>query len=189
MIIDPLHTSVILLGSNLGDKFKLLNDAMNKLSHSAGKIKVTSSIYESQAWGFESDSTFFNAILVLSTPLDPWQLLKECQRIEMELGREREPQSMDHESKTREYSSRTIDIDILDFDGLITNTPTLILPHPKLHLRKFTLLPLQEVIPEWIHPILKVGVKELLTNCNDIGEVKILPDISLFKANHDGNSL
>ncbi len=175
----PYHTAIILLGSNLGDKHRLLNEAMNSLS-SIGEVLRYSSIYESPAWGFKAETTFYNAVVVLSTPIDCFTLMNRCHSFEKELGRERATTSTNTENKDSSYSSRNIDIDILDFDNKIVNTDNLILPHPRLHLRRFTLIPLTEVAPLWRHPKLSLTASELLDKCPDNGEVTILTDSSLY---------
>ncbi len=176
---STFHTATILLGSNLGNKLKLLNEAMNSLS-SIGDVVRYSSIYESPAWGFKAETTFYNAVVVLSTSIDCFTLMEKCLSIEKELGRERATDSTNTKDKDSTYSSRNIDIDILDFDNKIVNTDNLILPHPRLHLRRFTLIPLAEVSPLWRHPRLGLAASELLDECPDNGEVTLLTDASLY---------
>ncbi|HEY0110251.1 MAG TPA: 2-amino-4-hydroxy-6-hydroxymethyldihydropteridine diphosphokinase, partial [Fibrella sp.] len=102
-----------------------------------------------------------NQILVVETDLSPDDVLAKTQAIEQKLGR----------SRAEKWAARVIDVDLLFYDDLIINAPTLTLPHPFLHQRRFTLVPLAELAPNLIHPVLKQTVLALLANCPDEGEV------------------
>jgi 2-amino-4-hydroxy-6-hydroxymethyldihydropteridine diphosphokinase len=148
----------LLLGGNLSNTEQLLSDARELLELSAGSIHATSSIYQSQAWGFESDDLFLNQVVSLFSIHEPLQLLDIILNIEKQLGRVRHGEG---------YSSRSIDIDILFYNDQIINEPELIIPHPRLHQRNFTLVPLNEIAPNLIHPLLKQTVRQLLENSED----------------------
>lgn len=155
----------LLTGGNSGDRFKLLEQAKSDISEKIGKIKNESSIYETAPWGFKAEQNFLNQVVEVSTKLTPQKVLEFCLEIENELGRER---------KSGHYESRTMDIDILFYNDEIINEPGLIIPHPKLHLRRFTLVPLTETEPDFVHPVLKKTLAVLLENCNDNSKVQKL---------------
>jgi 2-amino-4-hydroxy-6-hydroxymethyldihydropteridine diphosphokinase len=153
----PLHECFILLGSNMGDRSLLLEEARMQIAKKAGKILQSSGIYETAAWGKESQPSFLNQVLVIGTSLHPEPLMQTLLSIEVEMGRIRE----------EKMGPRTIDIDILFYDELVHNSETLIVPHPLLQLRRFVLLPLSEINPSKMHPLLKQTIEHLLANCND----------------------
>lgn len=153
-----MEKTVILLGSNLGDRKALILKAKDLLEAKVGKCIQYSSVYESQAWGFKSENTFLNQVLIFETTLNPEEILNFALHIESELGRIRLDES---------YNSRTIDVDILFYGDKIIETPTLQIPHPKLHIRRFTLIPLDEIMPDFIHPILNKTIRQILLNCTD----------------------
>jgi 2-amino-4-hydroxy-6-hydroxymethyldihydropteridine diphosphokinase len=158
------HTVVILLGSNLGDRKHLLKEAAEQLSLHVGGIIKYSSYYETKAWGNEDQPDFLNQVLVCETRHKPIDVLKSCLSVEKNLGRDRK----------EKWGSRTIDIDILYFEQEIIATPELKIPHPFLHERRFTLVPLCEVLPDFIHPVFNFSTKQLLEQCRDLLEVSKL---------------
>jgi 2-amino-4-hydroxy-6-hydroxymethyldihydropteridine diphosphokinase len=155
----------LLIGGNLGDRFKLLDQAKTDIQKEIGQIQKESSIYETAAWGFESKNDFLNQVIMITTDFEAIEVLKLCQEIENKLGRTRE---------SDQYASRTMDIDILFFNDEIIDLPDLKIPHIQLHKRKFTLEPLSEIAPEFIHPSLNKTMKELLQDCSDKSMVKIV---------------
>ncbi len=157
----------LLLGSNLGNKQENLCTAENELSLRAGILIKKSSVYQSPPWGFEHNEDFLNQVLIFETQQSPNNLLVTILQIEKEMGRKRS-------SGTNAYMPRLIDIDILFYDDLIYETEKLVVPHPSLHLRRFTLEPLCEVAPDLFHPILKKSIKDLLALCSDRSEIKKL---------------
>lgn len=154
----------ILFGSNMGDKASIFEQACLLINNRCGTIVVTSSAYESEPWGFESDEWFLNRLIVLETELSPDTVMQYLLEIEAELGRVRHPEFSG-------YSSRTADLDILYFGDKIIHTDRLTVPHPRLHQRRFALLPLCEVIPDFVHPIFQLTQKELLEYCTDLCQV------------------
>jgi 2-amino-4-hydroxy-6-hydroxymethyldihydropteridine diphosphokinase len=154
----------LLLGSNLGDRHKILSNAKDLISARIGIIKVESSIYESDPWGFEHENVFLNEVVILNTEYSPESVLKLALDIESELGRVR--------SNDNEYTGRLIDIDILFYDDRIVHDEHLKIPHPLLHERRFTLQPLVEIAPDMIHPVLQKTMKQLLDDCPDNLEAK-----------------
>ncbi len=153
-----MNQAVLLLGCNIGDRINYLNLAIDALGNEVGKISDRSSIYESEPWGFDCDTSFLNQVLLVETNSSAEFLLKQVQSIETNLGRIRDKKG---------YEARTMDIDILFFNDLIINTDSLKIPHPEIHKRRFTLLPLSEILPSKEHPILKKTLKKLLIECDD----------------------
>jgi len=154
-----MSETYLLLGGNIGDTKAILNDAIKLIESSCGIVLKISSIYKSEAWGFKSEQAFLNQVILLQTILSPEVLLQTILSIEQQLGRER--------NMNEGYSSRLIDIDILFYDNLIINQESLTVPHPLLHKRRFTLLPLNEIAKDYMHPIFNKSVNELLLECKD----------------------
>ena len=152
-----LNTIYILLGANLNSPLKQLESACNLLNEKLGKIISLSSIYESEAWGIEDQPIFFNQVITLETHHNAYDSLLICQEIENNLGRIRE----------KKWGARVIDIDILYYNNEIIDTETLQIPHPYLHLRNFTLIPLVEIAPDYIHPLFHSTNKQLMLDSKD----------------------
>ncbi len=154
------HSVFLLLGGNLGHVEQAF-ERVEFLTHKkVGKIVSKSSIYGSKSWGFATDNDFLNRVIQVISPLAPEELLTCILQMEKDLGRNRN-------QVDGGYASRTIDIDILFFDDRVCDTNSLTIPHPKLHERKFTLEPLNEIAPQYIHPVLKKTVADLLRDCKD----------------------
>ena len=158
-----MNSTYLLLGSNQGDREYYLIEARNRISQLPGKLVQKSGVYETAAWGLEDQASFLNQVVQFSTPLSPTTLLTQINNIEKDLGRLREVK----------WAARVIDIDILYFDNLVLQTPNLTIPHPHLHERRFTLVPLVELAPNFEHPGIKKTNKELLAACPDKLEVKL----------------
>jgi len=156
-----MHQAVLLIGGNLGDRRQLIQQTHGMLS-GLGAIKASSGIYETQAWGKVSEGKYLNQALLLETLHSPAALLQLTQDIENTLGRTRD----------RRWGDRTMDIDIIYFDDLIYQDERLILPHPLMSERNFVLVPLVEIMADFIHPEFKVSNKELLRRCQDAGQVE-----------------
>ena len=154
----------LLLGANLGKRTQTLNRAADLIAARVGPVIRQSGLYETAPWGVADQPAFLNQVLVVETTLEPEMVLTQTQAIEQALGRVR------HEK----WGARTIDIDLLFYDGLILQTARLTLPHPFLHQRRFTLLPLAEVVRNFRHPVLQKTPGELLEECTDVGEVTLI---------------
>ena len=146
------------LGSNLGDRKKNLEKGRVLLEELAGMIMAESAVYETEPWGFCSDMNFYNQAISLLSDLNPPQLLHTIHEIEGRCGRK--PDS-------ERNAPRTLDIDILFFNDKIINTQELVIPHPSLHLRRFVLVPLAEIAPQLVHPLLQMKIGEMLHFCRD----------------------
>lgn len=163
-----LHKVYLLLGSNRGDRFRMLMQATARIEKNTGKIISSSSVYETAPWGFDDETYFLNQVHCLQTLLSPFDLMAALLRIETSIGRKRHGNN---------YSSRLIDIDILFYDDHIVDHEHLTIPHPRLHQRRFVLTPLVEIAPDFIHPVLGVSIRDLTQLCNDESEVHLyLPD-------------
>ncbi len=146
------------LGTNLGNKKENLFYAINLLNNfSKVKVLSISSIYGSKAYGFKEQDDFYNLVCKIDTNLSPFDLLNLCKEIEKTMGRE----------NTFKWGPRLIDIDILFYNDAIINTDTLIIPHPEIIKRDFVLVPMAELEPNFIHPVLKVTIKELIENIKE----------------------
>jgi 2-amino-4-hydroxy-6-hydroxymethyldihydropteridine diphosphokinase len=150
------------LGTNLGTREVNLKKAIDMIEYYIGSIEESSSMYETEPWGFQSDQKFLNCAVKVKTDLDPSDLMEKILMIESLLGRKRAGDK---------YSSRIIDIDILLYGDLITETSDLKIPHPRMHERRFVLVPLFEIAPDEIHPVLEQSIGRLLEVCKDQSNV------------------
>lgn len=157
----------LLLGGNMGNKQLVFVQAADLLRERVGKITRRSAIYETEPWGFESSDMFWNQVLELETDISAQKVLQKTLQIEHELGRTR---------KTNQYDSRVIDIDILLYDDQIIGMPELVIPHPRIQERKFVLVPLNELVPDLIHPGLQKSIYQLLVECPDQLKVEKVED-------------
>ena len=155
-----METCFVLFGSNMGDKEANFDQACLYINNRCGHVAMVSAAYESEPWGFDAEEWFLNRVILVETELSPMDLLQQLLDIERELGRVRHPE-------IQGYISRTADLDLLYYGSRIINNETLIVPHPRLHLRRFALMPLCEVAPDFEHPVFKMTQEELLEQCPD----------------------
>lgn len=156
------HQIVLMIGGNRGDRLQLINDAKMLLSE-AGKITTASSIFETAPWGAASEGSYLNQALVIETETPPEDFILLSQSIETMLGRIR----------TRSWGNRTMDIDLLYDGDRVYREKDLIIPHPRIAERRFVLVPLVEILPDFIHPVLNLSNRELLKRCRDESSVEI----------------
>jgi 2-amino-4-hydroxy-6-hydroxymethyldihydropteridine diphosphokinase len=147
----------LLLGSNLGDRHLFLNEAIEYINNDIAPVLVISSIYETQSWGKTDAPDYLNQVISLQTGLSAREVLDKALHIEAILGRQREER----------WGSRTIDIDILFYGQAIIDEPGLQIPHPQLHNRRFTLAPLAEIAPAFVHPVLNKNILEIKSELKD----------------------
>ncbi len=157
-----MATAYLILGGNQGDGAEYRLRSIEKIEKEGGIIKTFSPVYRTEPWGFKSKDFFWNQVIGLKTELEPEALLDILLTIETQLGRTR---------KNQGYESRPIDIDILYYDSQIISTQRLIVPHPRIQSRRFVLSPLCDLIPDFVHPVLKKTNRQLLEMCDDPGEV------------------
>lgn len=157
------------IGTNLGERETNLKNAFAGIVENIGPVVKSSSVYETEPWGFNTGDKFLNMVVLADTKLSPSGVLRAIQMIESLLGRTR------GEVK---YSSRVIDIDILLYEDFVINEVSLKIPHPLMHERKFVLVPFCEISPELIHPVLKKSFGSLLNTCSDKNDVKKLYNLS-----------
>lgn len=168
MIFEPpdkssiMNTAYLLIGGNLGRKKENILKAQELITAYAGIIRRKSAIYETAAWGKTDQPAFLNQVLEICTSLNARQLIRKILKMEKLMGRERK----------EKMAPRIIDIDILFYNEEINNLRFLTTPHPEIQNRRFALVPLAELAPDYIHPVLKKKVSQLLQECTDQLDVK-----------------
>ncbi len=163
------NRAYLLLGANIGNRRENLQRSLSELEKISLKPIITSSFYETEPWGFETPDKFLNIAAIIETELDVYTLLRRALEIERKLGRDRSRKETLQSKKKmffgageREYISRIIDIDIIFFNDMIIKDEELIVPHPRMHIRKFVLEPLNEIAPDYVHPVFQKKISELL---------------------------
>ena len=153
----------LLLGSNEGKSEENLATARLLIAERAGAIVKPSSVYETEAWGLKEQQNFLNQAIQIQTDLRPSELLIALKNIEKEMGRK----------ETTKWGPRVIDIDILFYANQTVDLPDLKIPHPYIQERRFTLVPMAEIAPHFVHPVIKKTMVELLSGCEDNSDVKL----------------
>ena len=157
------HIIYLALGTNLGDRSANLKQAIAALTPQM-EVKAKSQVYETPPWGFEDQPKFLNQAIKANTYLDAEPLLKHLRRLEVALGRK----------ESFLNGPRLIDIDLLFYDDLVIDKPSIVIPHPRLPVRGFVLLPLMDIAPDLVHPITKKSVREMAALCNMEGIEKFV---------------
>ena len=151
-------TVYLSLGSNIEDRSEYLKTALDRIRELAGPITGTSSVYESEPWGFHAETPFLNQVAMVQTVIGAGELMDIFLSIEEDMGRVRNEKG---------YASRKIDIDILLYDAQVISEPGLKIPHPRMHERRFVLEPLAEIAPGLVHPVFGTTMEQLLDKCSD----------------------
>ena len=162
------HQVILSLGSNQGNRLETIKSCIDLIHSEVATVVKVSRIYETPAWGFESEP-FHNAAILIHTSKSAQKILNQVLKVEKKLGRVR--------SKDSGYQARIIDVDIIAFDEEIISTETLKVPHPLMQNRKFVLQPMLDLGLNWEHPILKKSVSQLLTQTEDKSEIKAVHSI------------
>ena len=157
-----MNTTYLLLGSNMGNSAEQLSCAIEHIEKKTGNLVAQSSLYVTAAWGNTNQPDFLNQVIIIETELNAIDTLKSILAIEEDMGRVR----------TIKNAPRIIDIDILFFNNEIIELYHLIVPHPQIQNRRFVLIPMNELSPQLIHPILKKTIAHLLLACTDELNVK-----------------
>ena len=157
------------IGSNKGNRYSQIKEALKLIREDLGEIISISKIYETKSWGFESEN-FLNLCIAIKSELSPDKLLFSINSIEEKIGRKRD---------LKKVNAREIDIDIIFYSNKIVNQEELIIPHPRLELRNFVLVPLSEIGSDFVHPILLKSVKELL-ECSNDDDIPIKTSLSII---------
>lgn len=157
----------VIFGSNTGLRQATIEKAIALLSARAGTVIRSSSYYETEPWGFECKETFLNRVVIFETNCTPETFMQICLETEKQLGRIR------HTGPR--YQSRCIDIDILFCESEILNTPHLTVPHPRICQRNFVLVPLEEIMPGFRHPVTGKTIQQILAESSDTSDVKRCP--------------
>lgn len=165
-----MNEAYLCLGGNLGNCTETFAQCDLLLEKAGIETVDTSALYTAKAWGMEQAPDFYNRVIRVKTPHTAAELMEILLDIEKQLGRERKASGG--------YESRTLDLDILFFNTQICHTPGLQLPHPRLHLRRFVLQPLNEIAPGLVHPVFKKTTSELLIECPDKGIVKAISHVA-----------
>jgi 2-amino-4-hydroxy-6-hydroxymethyldihydropteridine diphosphokinase len=152
------------IGTNLNDRESNLKEAVARIEEYIGKIVASSSVFETEPWGFKAENEFLNMVVKVKTRLNPSGLLGRILMIESLLGRVR---------GEKRYASRVIDIDILLYEDLVIDEISMKIPHPLMHERKFVLVPLGEIEPELVHPVFRQTIASLLIKCKDNSTVRL----------------
>jgi 2-amino-4-hydroxy-6-hydroxymethyldihydropteridine diphosphokinase len=145
------HIVYLALGSNMGVRSANLKNAITNLTPQMN-VKGKSHVYETAPWGFTDQPAFLNQVIMAETYLEPEALLLHLKRLESVMGR----------VPSFQNGPRLIDLDILFFDDMVLDSPVVQIPHPRLHERAFVLMPLNDLCPDLVHPVLQKSVSELL---------------------------
>ncbi|HLX90129.1 MAG TPA: 2-amino-4-hydroxy-6-hydroxymethyldihydropteridine diphosphokinase [Puia sp.] len=156
------RSAYLLTGGNMGDRMANISRAAGMIANSCGRVIRQSSIYETAAWGISAQPAFLNQALRIRVDCSAIDLMEKILAIEEKMGRIRQ----------EKYGPRTIDIDILFYESEIINMRGLVIPHPEIQNRRFALTPLNEIAQDFIHPLLRKSIRQLLDECTDKLDVK-----------------
>jgi deoxyguanosine kinase len=176
--MNQQHQVILSLGSNQGNRLENIEHCIDLLHQEVGTVVKVSSLFESDSWGFSSDS-FYNCAVLIHTHKNPQKLLKNILKVEKKLGRVR--------TESSDYQPRVIDVDMISFDDEIIESESLQIPHKHLQDRLFVLLPMMEVVSDWTHPISQKSISDILKDCKDKGNCVKISKLNspLHKINFD----
>lgn len=152
-----MKTTFIGVGSNLGRRDVLIGQAREWTGHELGKLTKSSGLYETSPWGNPDQPNYLNQVWELQTGLNPFQLLEQLLNLEKRAQRERR----------EKWGARTLDLDLLFYEDYQIRTEELTLPHPFIQERNFVLIPMAEIAPDWVHPVLGKTISALASACQD----------------------
>lgn len=167
-----MHKVYLGIGGNIGNKSENFKKVLVFIEKKIGHILENSSVYETPPWGFQSEHDFWNQVLLIETKFEALEILWRIKEIE---------DQFDRKESAERYTSRQMDVDILYFDEQFIETNNLIIPHPRIHQRKFVLVPLVEIAPDLKHPLLRLTSLQMLENCKDESLIKKLSDTELYQ--------
>jgi 2-amino-4-hydroxy-6-hydroxymethyldihydropteridine diphosphokinase len=156
------------IGSNINNRSEYLLQSIRFIGNEAGQIAAKSDVYKTESWGYK-DFEYLNMCIEIDTELDPFALLALIEKFEKKAGR----LFKTNKNKYLEYKAREIDIDILFYEQIIMQTPILDIPHPRMHRRMFVLKPLNQIAPDFIHPVFKESIRTLSLKCKDKATVEM----------------
>lgn len=164
--MSELHEVYLSMGSNMGNRMEYLRFGINELKNELNLVAI-SSIYETESWGYSDDTPYLNLVARFQTHLNVNELMEFSQNIEKSAGR-----ILKQDPLKSDYQARTLDIDILFYDREIVRVTNLEIPHPRLHLRNFVLVPFAEINGSFVHPVFNKTINELNRCSSDKSEIK-----------------
>lgn len=153
------------IGSNMGHRYANINTGIEALERAVGPVAMRSGYIVTPAWGFESNNDFVNMAVAIDSHLEPQQMLSTLKSIEDEVG------TSVHRNSAGDYCDRIIDLDIMAIDQMVVDEPNLQVPHKHMHRRDFFLKPMQQLCPEWQHPVLNLNLDEMLCQLQEEGKI------------------
>ncbi len=160
--VSAYHTAYISIGSNLGDKLENCRSGIAALAGSGtSRLVDQAQIYRTEPVDYKDQDWFVNTVVKIQTRLDPIGLLENLQSIERKAGRIRD---------AKRFGPRILDLDILVYEDVVMNTPRLVIPHPRMHKRRFVLKPMCDIDPDMKHPVFQRSMRALLDNVDEAGQ-------------------
>lgn len=178
--MDLQQKVILSLGSNIGNRRENIENCIQLIHQKIGLVLRVSKLYETPAWGFESDA-FYNCALLVHSSFSPEKILRKITSIEKQMGRTRKTSTG--------YEARIIDIDIIAVGDKIVQSDNLKIPHPQMQNRKFVLLPVKDLNFKWEHPILHQNISELIANCEDTGSFELVSELTIPSIDFNFNKI
>lgn len=178
--MDLQQKVILSLGSNIGNRRENIENCIQLIHQKIGLVLRVSKLYETPAWGFESDA-FYNCALLVHSSFSPEKILRKITSIEKQMGRTRKTSTG--------YEARIIDIDIIAVGDKIVQSDNLKIPHPQMQNRKFVLLPVKDLNFKWEHPVLHQNISELIANCEDTGSFELVSELTIPSIDFNFNKI